>query len=173
MEKLNSLEELLLHEVKDLYHAEKQLVKALPKVAKRVSSPELRNAVEEHLSQTEQHVNRLEQVFQLLGAEAKATKCKGMHGILAEAEDVMDQKGTPETLDAAIIMSAQKVEHYEIAGYGSAATWASMMGRQDIKNLLGQTLDEEEKTDRKLTELAKAWVNPRASEQPSERQFAT
>ena len=172
MENINSLETLLLHEVKDLYHAEKQLVKALPKVAKKVSSPELKNAVEEHLQQTEGHVNRLEQVFEMLGQPAKSTKCKGMAGILDEAEEVMKFKGTPEAMDAAIIMSAQKVEHYEIAGYGSAATWADMLGRQDIKNLLGQTLDEEERTDQKLTELAKSGINQRA-EQQSQRQFAT
>ncbi len=162
MERLESLEHLLLHEVKDLYHAEKQLVKALPKVAKKASSPELKNAVEEHLQQTETHVNRLERIFELLGQPAKSVKCKGMEGILDEAEDAMDQNGTPETLDAAIIMSAQKVEHYEIASYGSAATWADMMGRKDIKELLGQTLQEEEQTDKKLTELAKADVNKRA-----------
>ena len=171
MEKINSLESLLLHEVKDLYHAEKQLVKALPKVAKKASSPELRNAVQEHLQQTEGHVNRLEQIFEMLGQPAKGTKCRGMAGILDEAEDVMDIKATPEALDAAIIMSAQKVEHYEIAGYGSAACWADTLGRQDIKNLLGQTLDEEERADQKLSELAKSSINLRA-EQQAEREFA-
>lgn len=164
MDEITSMEGLLLHEVQDLYHAEKQLVKALPKVAQKASSPELKSAVEEHLQQTEGHVNRLEQVFQLLGQPAKGVKCKGMAGIIEEAEEVMKQKGTPETLDAAIIMSAQKVEHYEIAGYGSAATWAGMMGRQDIKQLLGQTLEEERTTDKKLTELAEAGVNQRAVE---------
>jgi ferritin-like metal-binding protein YciE len=169
METMNSLEGLLLHEVQDLYHAEQQLVKALPKVASKASSPALKSAVEQHLQQTEQHVNRLEQIFQMLGQPAKGVKCKGMQGILDEADEVMKQKGTPETLDAAIIMSAQKVEHYEIASYGSAATWAEMMGRQDIKNLLGQTLDEEEKTDKKLTEIAKSGINQRAARQ---QQFA-
>jgi ferritin-like metal-binding protein YciE len=162
MEKIDSLEGLLLHEVKDLYHAEKQLVKALPKVAKKVSSPELKSAVEEHLHQTEQHVNRLEQIFQMLGQPAKSVKCKGMEGILDEAEEVMKFDDSPETLDAAIIMSAQKVEHYEIAGYGSAACWADQMGRQDIKNLLGQTLQEEEQTDQKLSALAKRGINQMA-----------
>src|SRR2546426_12658610 len=127
MENINSLENLLLHEVRDLYHAEKQLVKALPKVPRKPSSPELKSAVEDHLQQAEQHVNRLEQIFEMLGQPAKGIKCKGMEGILDEAEEVMKQKGTPETLAAAIIMSAQKVEHYEIASYGSAATWAGMM----------------------------------------------
>ncbi len=164
MEKIISLENLLLHEVKDLYHAEKQLVKALPKVAKKASSPELKNAIEEHLEETKEQVNRLERVFELLGQPAKGVKCKGMQGILEEGEEAMSFKGTPETLDAAIIMSAQKVEHYEIAGYGSATTWASMLNRKDIKELLGQTLDEEEKTDQRLTELAKSGVNQRSAE---------
>jgi ferritin-like metal-binding protein YciE len=171
MENIDSLESLLLHEVKDLYHAEKQLVKALPKVAKKASSPELKHAVEEHLQQTEGHVNRLEQIFEMLGQPAKGTKCKGMAGIIDEAEEVMGYKGTPEARDAAIIMSAQKVEHYEIAGYGSAATWADLLGRQDIKNLLGQTLDEEERTDQRLTELAKSSINLRAERQ-TESEFA-
>ncbi len=165
MEKIDSLEALLLHELKDLYHAEKQIVKALPKVAKKASAPQLKNALEEHLRQTEEQVNRLEQVFQMLGQPVKGVKCKGMEGILDEGEETLKLKGTPETLDAAIIMSAQKVEHYEIAGYGSAATWAEMLGRQDIKNLLGQTLDEEEKTDRKLTEMAKTGINQSSAEQ--------
>jgi ferritin-like metal-binding protein YciE len=162
MDKMDSLESLLLHEVKDLYHAEKQLVKALPKVAKKASSPELKSAIEQHLQQTEGHVNRLEQVFEMLGAPAKGVKCKGMAGILEEGEEMMSQKGEPDTLDAAIIMSAQKVEHYEMAAYGSAATWAEMMGRKDIKTLLGQTLQEEEQTDQKLTRLARSGVNQRA-----------
>ena len=132
----------------------------------------MKNAVAQHLQQTEGHVNRLEQIFQMLGEPAKGTKCKGMAGILDEAEEVMKHKGTPETLDAAIIMAAQKVEHYEIAGYGSAATWAGILGRQDIKNLLGQTLAEEERTDKRLTELAQAGINQGAAARRSEAQFA-
>jgi len=172
MEKIESLESLLLHEVKDLYHAEKQLVKALPNVAEKASNPMLKSALEEHLQQTEGHVNRLEQIFQMLGQPVKGVKCKGMEGILDEGEEVLKIKDSPETRDAGIIMAAQKVEHYEIASYGSAATWAGMLGRQDIKNLLGQTLDEEEKADQKLTELAKSGINQQAREQ-RERQFAT
>ncbi len=159
MDTIDTLEALLLHELKDLYHAEKQLIKALPKVAKKASNPELKDAIEEHLQQTEGHVNRLEQIFEMLGESAKAVTCKGMEGILDEGEETMKMKGTPETLDAAIICSAQKVEHYEIASYGSAATWAGMLGRHDIKRLLGQTLQEEEETDEKLTELANSGVN--------------
>ena len=126
MEKLNSLEGLLLHEVQDLYSSERQLVKALPKVAKRVTSPELKSAVEEHLQETEEHVNRLEQIFGMLGQKAKAKACKGMEGILDEADELLKIKGPPATRDAAIILAAQKVEHYEIAGYGTAceiAVW--------------------------------------------------
>ncbi len=163
MERMDSLEALLLHELKDLYHAEKQLVKALPKVARKASSPELRQAIEAHLDETEGQVERLEQIFELLEEKPKAVRCKGMEGILKEGEEIMKLKGEPETLDAGIIMAAQKVEHYEIAGYGSAATWAEMMGRPDIKKLLGQTLEEEEQTDKKLTKLAKSGVNQRSA----------
>jgi len=159
MEKIDSLENLLVHELKDLYHAEKQLVKALPKVAKKASAQDLKDAIEEHLEQTEEHVARLEKVFELLDQPAKAVKCKGMQGILDEGEETMKLKGTPETLDAAIILAAQKVEHYEIASYGSACTWADMLGRSDIKKVLAETLDEEEQTDQKLTELAKSGIN--------------
>jgi ferritin-like metal-binding protein YciE len=165
MEKMQSLEQLLLYELKDLYHAEKQLVKALPKAAKKASSPELKNAIEEHWRQTEGHVNRLEQVFELLGQPAKSVKCPGMQGILDEAEEVTKHKGTPETLDAAIITSAQRAEHYEIAGYGAVTTWAAMLGRPDVKTLLGQTLDEEKKADKKLKDLAKTTINLRCVEQ--------
>ena len=165
MERIQSLEGLLLHELKDLYRADKQLVKALPKVAKKASSPELKQAIQEHLHQTEGHVNRLEQAFALLGQPAKAVKCKGMQGILEEGEETLKLDTTPETKDAAIITSAQKVEHYEIAGYGSAATFAKLLGRNDIKALLGQTLTEEKQTDEKLTPLAESGINQGAVEQ--------
>ncbi len=172
LEKMESMEDLLLHEVKDLYSAEKQLIKTLPKVAQKASSPQLKDALEEHLQQTEEHANRLEQIFEMLGERAKAVTCKGMEGILDEGSEVMKMRGTPETLDAAIIMAAQKVEHYEIAAYGSAATWAAMIGRSDIKKLLGQTLREEEQTDQKLTKLAESGVNQRSASKRSERQMA-
>lgn len=164
MEKIDSLETLLVHELKDLYHAEKQLVKALPKVAKTAAAPELKEAIEEHLEETEGHVERLEKIFQLLDQPAKAVKCKAMEGILEEGEDTMDLKAPAETRDAALIMAAQKVEHYEIAGYGSAATWAEMLGRQDIKRLLGQTLEEEKAADEKLTQLATSGLNQRSAQ---------
>ena len=164
LEKLVSLEDLLVHELKDIYHAEQQLVKALPKVAKKANSPELKRAIEEHLHETEGHVDRLEKIFDLLGQPAKAVKCKAMEGILDEGEELMKEKAEPETLDAGIIMSAQKVEHYEICAYGSTANWAGLLGRQDIKTLLGQTLSEEQRADTKLSELAKASINRRSAE---------
>ncbi len=164
MDKMESLEHLLIHELKDVYNAEKQLVKTLPKVAKKAGSPELKQAIEEHLEQTEEHVSRLEQVFEMLGESAKSVKCKGMEGILDEGAEVLKMKGTPDTLDAAIIMAAQKVEHYEIAAYGSMATWADMMGRKDIKRLLGETLEEEKETDQKLTDLAESGINQSSSQ---------
>ena len=162
MEKLNSLENLFLMEVKDLYSAEKQITKALPKAAKKASSPELKSAIEEHLEQTEDHVNRLEEVFKILGESPRGRPCAAMKGILEEASEVMGQKAEPAVRDAAIIGAAQKVEHYEIASYGTVVQWAKQMGREDIKRLLGQTLDEEEKADQKLTELAKGSINLRA-----------
>ncbi|MDB6067915.1 MAG: hypothetical protein JWR26_4123 [Pedosphaera sp.] len=161
MEK-NSLDGLLLMEVRDIYNAEKQITKALPKAAKKASSPELKAAIEEHLHQTEGHVNRLEQVFKILGEPAKGRTCPAMKGILEEAAEVMSQKADPAVLDAAIIGAAQKVEHYEIASYGTIIEWAKQMGREDIGRLLGETLDEEEKTDQKLTQLAKSDINPKA-----------
>jgi ferritin-like metal-binding protein YciE len=170
MERLNSLEGLLLHEVQDLYSAEKQLVKALPKVVKKASSPELKSAVEEHLQQTEEHVNRLEQIFDLLGQKAKARTCHGMKGILDEADEMLSIKGPPATTDAAIVLAAQKVEHYEIAGYGSAAKWAEHMGRNDIKTLLGRTLNEEVETDRRLTQLATSGINQKAAQHREEEE---
>ena len=163
MERIDSLESLFLHELKDVYSAEKQLIKALPKVARKASAPELKQAIEEHLSQTEEHASRLEQIFEMFEEKPKAMKCKGMEGILEEGEEAMKLKGTPEALDAALIMAAQKVEHYEIASYGSLATWADIMGRKDVKKLLGQTLEEEEETDQKLTDLAEAGINQSSS----------
>jgi ferritin-like metal-binding protein YciE len=163
METIDSLESLLLHEIKDLYYAEKQIVKALPKVIKKASSPTLKNALEDHLAQTEGHVARLEQVFEILGQSPKAVKCEGMEGILDEAETMMKQDDSPDTLDAAIIASAQKVEHYEIASYGSVVEWASILGRQDIKTLLSQTLQDEKKADQKLTQLAASGINQQSA----------
>jgi len=164
MEKIYSLRSLLIHEMQDLYNAEKQLVKALPRVAKKASAPELKSAVEEHLAQAEMHVNRLEQAFALLGEEAEEVTCKAMKGLIKEADELLKEESSDEARDAAIIAAAQKVEHYEIASYGSATKWADCIGRADVKLLLGQTLDEEEKTDKRLTELANAGINRRAAD---------
>lgn len=162
MKKMESLENLFLLEVQDIYNAEKQITRALPKAAKKASAPELKSALEEHLHQTETHVNRLEEVFKILGETPKGHTCAAMKGILTEAEELLTSNAEPEVLDAAIIGAAQKVEHYEIASYGSVIQWAKQMGREDIKQLLGQTLDEEEKTDQKLSDLAKSSINARA-----------
>lgn len=164
VQKLNSLDDLLVHELQDIYHAESQIVKALPKMAKSAAHPELQRAFEEHLQQTEGQIERLEQCFKLLGMPAKGRKCEGMAGIIAEGQKTMEERAAPEVLDAALIAAAQKVEHYEIAAYGCVATYAELLGYGQVKNLLGQTLDEEEETDRKLTHLAESLINVEAKE---------
>jgi ferritin-like metal-binding protein YciE len=160
--KLNSLQDLYLSELKDLYDAEHRIVKALPKMAEAASSPDLRNAFNEHLGQTRNQVSRLEQIFQMLGEPAKAKKCKGMEGIIDEGEEMMDGNAPLAVRDAALIASAQRVEHYEIAAYGSCRTFAMRLGLPDQARLLQQTLDEEGATDRKLTGLAESYVNEEA-----------
>jgi ferritin-like metal-binding protein YciE len=160
--KLNSLHELYLNELKDLYHAEQQIIKALPKMAEAASSPELRNAFEQHLAETRVQAERLEQIFQKLGEPAKGQKCKGMVGIIDEGEDMMDEDAPPAVADAALIGSAQRVEHYEIAAYGTARTYARRLGFEDQAQLLQQTLTEEAETDKKLTSLAESYINEEA-----------
>jgi ferritin-like metal-binding protein YciE len=160
--KLNSLHDLYVLELKDLYHGEQQIIKALPKMAENASSPDLKNAFEEHLNQTRQHVERLEQIFEKLGESPKGQKCKGLEGIIDEGEDMMDKDAPPAVCDAALISAAQRVEHYEIAGYGSVRTYARRLGFEDHAQLLQQTLDEESQTDRKLTTLAESYINEEA-----------
>jgi ferritin-like metal-binding protein YciE len=152
--KLQSIEELFIHECKDLLSAEKQLVKALPKMAKGAGNERLRSAFEEHLEQTKTHVERLEEVFSLLGKTARAEHCKGMEGLLEEGSELLEEEGEATVKDAAIIGAAQKVEHYEISGYGSARTLAELLGHEEAVQLLQQTLDEEKAADAKLTKLA-------------------
>ena len=152
--KLQSMEELFLHECKDLLSAEKQLVKALPKMAKGASNDQLRGAFEEHLEQTKTHVERLEQIFSNLGKAARAEHCKGMEGLIEEGADLLEQDADAAVKDAALIGAAQRVEHYEIAGYGTARTLAELLGHQEAVDLLQQTLDEEKETDQRLTKLA-------------------
>ncbi|MBV8728616.1 MAG: ferritin-like domain-containing protein [Acidobacteriia bacterium] len=160
--KLNSLHDLYLNELKDLYHAEQQIIKALPKMAEAASSPELRNAFEQHLAETRVQAERLEQIFQKLGEPAKGQKCKGMVGIIDEGEDMLDEDAPPAVADAALIGSAQRVEHYEIAAYGTARTYARRLGFEDQAQLLQQTLTEEAETDKKLTSLAESYINEEA-----------
>jgi ferritin-like metal-binding protein YciE len=151
---LASLEELFVHEIKDIYDAEKQILKALPKMAKAVDSDDLRAAIEDHHAVTEQHVKRLEKIFQILDKPARGKKCAGMEGLLNEGSSLLQEDSEASVLDAAVIGAAQKVEHYEIAAYGTLATYAKILGYQDVKELLGQTLEEEKETDEALSELA-------------------
>jgi ferritin-like metal-binding protein YciE len=161
---LDSLNALFLDELKDLYSAENQLVKAIPKMAKAVSSPDLRSGFEEHLEQTKNHVKRLEQIIGALGGSPKGKKCKAMEGLIEEGKELMGEDAEPSVMDAALIAAAQKVEHYEIASYGTARTWAELLGQSKAVRLLQQTLDEEKATDEKLSKLALLTVNEDAAE---------
>ena len=149
------LKELYVEELKDLYNAENQLVKALPKMAKAASSEELRQGFEEHLEQTRQHVERLEKIFESLDENPKGKKCMGMEGLVKEGSEVMDEDFEGALMDAALIGAAQRVEHYEIAAYGTASEFAKLLGENEHVSLLEETLEEEKETDEKLTELAK------------------
>jgi len=160
--KMKSLQDLLVDHLKDLYSAENQLVKALPKMAKAATNPELKAGFEEHLEQTRNQVTRLEQVCEKLGVTPKGKKCAAMEGLVEEGKELMDQEPEPDVLDAGLIAAAQKVEHYEIASYGSARTWAEQLGLEEAAALLQETLDEEKATDEKLTRLAEAMVNQQA-----------
>ena len=163
-----NLQELFVNELRDIYDAEKQLTKALPKMAKAAESDELRAAFEEHLEVTRAQVGRLEQVFKLLGMAARGKPCEGMKGLIEEGEEVMkEMEGS--TLDAALIASAQKVEHYEIATYGTLATFAEVLEMQQAKDLLGPTLEEEKEADEKLTAIA-SQINPEAEAEDQEEE---
>jgi ferritin-like metal-binding protein YciE len=151
----NSLQKLYVEQLKDLYSAENQLVKALPKMAKAAKSEALREGFEQHLDQTRGHVQRLEQIFEAMEESPKGRKCAGMQGLVEEGEEVMDENSDSNALDAGLIAAAQRVEHYEIAGYGSVCAFAEMLGESDAVDLLQQTLNEEKETDEKLTEIAK------------------
>jgi len=163
MASLESLDDLLQDELKDIYDAEKQITKALPKMAKKASSEELRQAFEEHLRQTEQQIERLEQVFEQLEIPARGKPCEGMKGIIREGQDMISDAEDDATRDALMIAAAQKVEHYEIASYGSARTWATMLGKNEVASLLEETLEEEKETDQKLTGIAESMVNQEAA----------
>ena len=152
--KLQSLHDLYLEEIRDLYSAEKQILKALPKVIEKTESSALRQALSNHLEETRNQVVRLERVFQLHNEPAKAETCDGMKGILEEGEDILDHDENRAVRDAGIISACQRVEHYEIAAYGSVRTWAEQLGHKEAAGLLQQTLDEEKHADQKLTEIA-------------------
>ena len=151
---LQSLDDVLHDQVKDLLSAEKQLVAALPKVAEAAHSPELKNAISEHLAQTRGHVQRLEKVSGILGMDSSASTCKAMQGLVAEGQEVLGQEGDPVAKDVAIIAAAQRIEHYEIAAYGTARTLASELDHRDAEKLLRETLDEESAADKLLTKIA-------------------
>ena len=161
------LRDLYIDELKDLYSAENQLVRALPKMAKAASSDELKQGFEEHLEQTRGHVQRLEKIFKSLDESPKGKKCAGMEGLVKEGSEVMEEDFEGALMDAALIGAAQRVEHYEIAAYGTASEFAKILGESEHVTLLEETLQEEKETDEKLTELAKE-INPQANEEAEE-----
>jgi ferritin-like metal-binding protein YciE len=161
--KTNRLKHLYIGELKDLYSAENQLVKALPKMAKAATSPDLRAGFEGHLEQTKEHVARLEKIFKALGESPKGKHCKGMEGLITEGAEMIEEDPAPEELDAGLISAAQRVEHYEIAGYGCVSAYAKLLGETDADLLLRKTLEEEKATNQKLTELS-GEINVEAAE---------
>jgi ferritin-like metal-binding protein YciE len=164
----SQLQELFENELKDIYWAEKALTKAIPKMIKNATSQDLIDALEKHLQETEGHVERCEQVFEVIGKKAEAKKCEAMDGLIKEAEDIMDDSEEGPMLDAGIISAGQKVEHYEIASYGTLRTFASTLGLDDAVSILEQTLEEEKAADEKLTEVAQSAVNMQAAEEETE-----
>jgi len=165
MAKVTTMENLFLDEIRDLYDAEKQLTKALPKMAKAASSQELKKALEDHLQETQGQVERLEQVFEMLEQKATGKKCAAMAGLIKEGQEVVASTSDSAVRDAGIIAAAQKVEHYEISGYGSARTFAQLLRHEDVASLLEETLNEEKMADRKLNEIAESQVNEEATDE--------
>lgn len=160
---VKNLNDLFYETLKDIYYVEKKLVKTLPKMSKKATSPELKQGIDEHLRETEGQVERLEQVFEKIDKRAVAKKCEALDGLISEAEEVMSEVEDKQTLDAAIISSAQSVEHYEIARYGTLCAWAQQLGLNDVASTLNETLEEEKSADRKLSSLAEGAVNQRAA----------
>jgi ferritin-like metal-binding protein YciE len=156
---MNNMQDLYLHELKDIHNAEKQILQALPKMAKAASHQELRQAFEEHERVTEEQVRRLETIFDDLGQKPSGKKCKGMEGLIEEGEEILSEDADPDVRDAALIAAAQRVEHYEIAAYGTARTYARHLGFDKHVELLQRTLDEEGQTDERLTKLAESRIN--------------
>jgi ferritin-like metal-binding protein YciE len=178
MATVDSLQALLEEELKDIYDAEKQLTKALPKLAKKATSPDLKAGFEAHLRQTEEQIDRLEQVFEQLEMPARGKPCKGMKNLIAEGEEMIAEAEDDATRDAVMIAAAQKVEHYEIAAYGTARTWANLLGKGEVAALLEESLEEEKETDQRLTEIAESTVNQAAAaegeeEKPRARRAST
>lgn len=163
--KANRLKHLYIEELKDLFSAENQLVKALPKMAKAAASEDLRAGFEEHLVQTKEHVARLEKIFKALGENPLGKKCKGMEGLIKEGGEMIEENPAPEELDAGLISAAQRVEHYEIAGYGCVSAYAQLLGEDQAESFLRQTLEEEKETDKKLTQLS-GRINVEAADSP-------
>ena len=169
MASLDSLDELLREELKDIYDAERQLTKALPKLVKKASAGELRNAFEEHLRQTRKHVERLEHAFEQMGMPVRGKKCEGMQHLIAEGDEMIADAEDDATRDAVMIAAAQKVEHYEIASYGTIRTWANLLGKHDVAALMEDTLEEEKETDQLLTTIAESFVYEAAAEGDNEQ----
>jgi ferritin-like metal-binding protein YciE len=160
--RLDSLRDLFKHDLQDLHDAETQIIEALPKMAQHASSPQLQQALHKHLEQTRRQRDRLEQVMSRVGTAPNGVRCKGMEGLIQEGDEMLRQHGDPDVLDAAIIGAAQKVEHYEIAAYGTARTFARMLGESEAAGMLQKTLDEEGNTDKELTMLAESRINREA-----------
>lgn len=160
--KMNTLEDLYVDLLKDLYSAEKQLLRAMPKLAKNAQSPDLQRAFQEHLKQTERQAERIERIFTEMGGSPRGKKCVGMEGLIEEGNELLQEKAEPEVLDAGLIAAAQKVEHYEISGYGTARAWAERLGYDKAARLLQETLDEESMANEKLNQIAESHVNMEA-----------
>jgi ferritin-like metal-binding protein YciE len=160
--KLETLKDLYIHELKDLYSAEKQIIKALPKMVKAATNKQLATGFQEHLEQTKEHVARLEKILTSQDESTRGPKCAGMEGLIKEGEEMIEEDADEEVRDAGLIAAAQRVEHYEMAGYGCARTYAELLGDPDSAQLLQTTLNEESDTDKKLTDLAKSVINLRA-----------
>ena len=157
--KLDTLDKLYVEELRDVYNAENQLLKALPKMAKGAASAELKQAIEDHLEETEGQIERLEEIFKALDENPKGKTCQAMKGLVEEGSEILEEEGEESVLDAGIIAAAQKVEHYEIATYGTLRTWAKLLGEEEAADLLQQTLDEEGEADKKLNELLKTTLS--------------
>ena len=165
-----TLQEKLVDEIRDLYHAEKQLIKALPKMAKAATHEDLRDGFETHLEETREHVTRLEEVFEAMGEKVRAKNCPGMAGIIEEGSELMQEEDAGAVMDAALIAAAQRAEHYEIGAYGTCVAWARLLGMDEVVSLLEQTLEEEKATDKKLTALAEQEVNLNAASEAQDEQ---